>query len=123
MVGIERELELAHELGQGIFCGKRPAHRGQGLRLRPGARSIGSAARRGRDQDTHDSTDEQEDHERDQVFTLGDREFVQGRREVPVGEQEATDRADEGGDEAAPPLPLAWAKRSAMNVSTTSWPT
>ena len=45
--------------------------------------------------------DEQEDHQRDEVLALGDGELVERRREVPVGEQEAGDRAHERGDEAA----------------------
>ena len=45
--------------------------------------------------------DQQEDHERDQVLALLDGELVERRREVPVGEQEARDRAHERGDEAA----------------------
>ncbi len=96
----ERGLHLGDELRQRIRHGHEgAAERRQGLGLGPCMRRLHRAARRGRDEHADHPADEQEDHEREEVLTLGDRELVEGWGEEPVGEQEAGDRADEGRNE------------------------
>ena len=92
-VGVERDLYLRHELGKRVGRrGQRAAQRRERLRLGPGLRGFGGATGSRRHEEAHHSRDEQEDHQREQVLTLLDRELVVRRREVPIGEQEARDR-------------------------------
>ncbi len=100
VVGVEGHLELADELRERIV-GRRQgaAQRGQGLGLGARPRRVGGSARRGGHEEAHHSADQEEDHQRDQVLALGDRELVVRRCEEPVREQEARDRAHERGDE------------------------
>ena len=74
-------------------CRRARASASASARARAASRAPARAERR-RARSTTDGDDE-EDDEREHVLGLGDRERVERRREVPVGEQEAGDRGDE----------------------------
>ena len=74
-VGLEREAQLVGQLRQRVLRRRqRAAQRGERLRFGARLRRLGRAPRRGRDEQAHHARDEEEDHEREEVLTLGDRE-------------------------------------------------
>ena len=73
----------------------------EGLRLRTRALSLVRATRGEGDEPAHGHRDDEEDREREEVLALADRERVEGRREVPVRQEEARDRGRERRPDAA----------------------
>ena len=76
-VGLERERAAGRPAAAaGPPRRQRAAQRGERLRLGARLRRLGRAPRRGRDEQAHHARDHEEDHEREEVLALGDRERV-----------------------------------------------
>ncbi len=82
-------------------CNTVPAIEANAPRLGPSAYGVVAAARRQVDERADDACDHEEAHERKEVTRVGDRERVDRWCEVPVQQQERTDRRDGCRDRAA----------------------